>query len=151
MDPGSSAPAVARSIGLVPGLGLSMAAVTPSLLPRPPVFQGFLAGVGFTLGCRLGVLLAGLVLRAAARRTRGPGPPGAASAVLLAVLLVVLGVLAVADRVYAARDATTPRASSSPAPGGARRARTRRCAGRRSACRAASSSAAGPPRHRSRR
>ena len=68
MDPGSSAPAVARSIGLVLGLGLSVAAVTPSLLPRPPVFQGFLAGVGFTLGHGLGVLLVGLVLRAAAAR-----------------------------------------------------------------------------------
>lgn len=211
MDPGSSAPAVARSIGLVLGLGLSVAAVTPSLLPRPPVFQGFLAGVGFTLGHGLGVLLVGLVLRAAAARRTGGLPPargsgrdsrrtavrewaaaaalvvlgslalsalvvewqndvranvdmppraaaglgpfllswaltsaaglgllgalgavrrrardlarrrgagaGAASAVsvaaagtavLLAVLLVVLGVLAAADRVYAARDATTP-------------------------------------------
>ena len=79
MDPGSSAPAVARSIGLVLGLGLSVAAVTPSLLPRPPVFQGFLAGVGFTLGHGLGVLLVGLVLRAAAARRTGGLPPARGS------------------------------------------------------------------------
>ncbi|WP_460669338.1 alpha/beta-hydrolase N-terminal domain-containing protein [Kocuria himachalensis] len=43
-------PALAPAVGIVLGLVLSAAAVTPSLLPRPAVFQGFLAGVGFTLG-----------------------------------------------------------------------------------------------------
>lgn len=200
-------PAVARGAGLALGLALSLAAVTPSLLPRPPVFQGVLAGIGFTLGYGAGTLLVGLVLRGAAARRTGVPPPARASrrpavrewaaaavlvvlgsvalsalvlewqndvranvdmppraaaelgpfllawtltsaaglglvgalgavrrrgrdlarrrgagagtatavslaaagtAVLLTVLLVVLGVLAAADRVYAARDATTP-------------------------------------------
>ncbi|WP_407344792.1 alpha/beta hydrolase [Pengzhenrongella phosphoraccumulans] len=81
-------------VGAVFGLG---AALTPSLLPRPAVFEGILAGIGAVLGYGLGVLLAWAVRKAV------PREPSAAvkrriwritivAAPVLTVVWVVLGV-----------------------------------------------------------
>ncbi|MEX5255231.1 alpha/beta hydrolase [Kocuria arenosa] len=90
-------PALAPAVGIVLGLVLSAAAVTPSLLPRPAVFQGFLAGVGFTLGYGAGTLAVRLLVHVAARRraemeslavpaSRRVAALGWVAAVLLAIL-----------------------------------------------------------------
>lgn len=55
-------------INLLCALALASLALTPSLVPRPPVFQGFLAGLWLMLGFQLGFALRGLG-RAVARRT----------------------------------------------------------------------------------
>ena len=43
--------------GLILGLVATALSVTPSLVPRPPIFQGLIAGLSFLLGYAVGVLL----------------------------------------------------------------------------------------------
>ncbi|WP_247828982.1 alpha/beta-hydrolase N-terminal domain-containing protein [Arthrobacter antioxidans] len=44
----------AHLVNLVCALGLASLALTPSLVPRPTVFQGFLAGLWFMIGFQSG-------------------------------------------------------------------------------------------------
>ncbi|MFJ6417321.1 alpha/beta hydrolase [Paeniglutamicibacter sp. NPDC091659] len=55
------------------GLALASLALTPSLVPRPTVFQGFLAGLWFMVGFQLGNALRALWSRI---RARSKGPAG---------------------------------------------------------------------------
>ncbi|GAA1116211.1 alpha/beta-hydrolase family protein [Arthrobacter flavus] len=62
---------------LVCALALASLALTPSLVPRPTVFQGFLAGLWFMLGFQLGFAVRRLwrvVARRSGTATRDPGP-----------------------------------------------------------------------------
>lgn len=70
-------------------LGLA-AAMTPSLLPRPTLYLGLIAGVGTALGYGLGVLVAWVV-----RRTGLPLPPARVRSAAWRVLAWVGPVLAV--------------------------------------------------------
>lgn len=74
--------------GTVVGVACAVLAVTPSLLPRPTVFQGLLAAVAFGLGYALGVAVLTLL------RTSFRFPPRRLSAprwawILFAVLLLL--------------------------------------------------------------
>lgn len=66
-----------RAAGLVLGTLAALAALTPSLLPRPAVFQGALAALSFLLGSLLGTLVHRGVRRLVEQRrarVSGPGP-----------------------------------------------------------------------------
>lgn len=49
--------------GLVVGTAFYCFALTPSLLPRPPLFAGFIAGLSFAVGYALGVVISWIVRR----------------------------------------------------------------------------------------
>lgn len=66
-----------RAAGLVLGTLAALASLTPSLLPRPAVFQGALAALSFLLGYLLGTLVHRGVRRLVEQRrarVSGPGP-----------------------------------------------------------------------------
>lgn len=83
--------------GMVGALVGLAAAMTPSLLPRPTLYLGFIAGVGAAVGYGVGVLVAWVV-----RRTGVPMPPARVrraawlavswAGPVLAVVVVVVGV-----------------------------------------------------------
>lgn len=50
-------------VGLLVGFLLYCFALTPSLLPRPPIFEGVIAGLSFAVGYGLGVLLSWAIRR----------------------------------------------------------------------------------------
>lgn len=70
-------------------IGLA-AAMTPSLLPRPTLYLGFIAGVGAAVGYAVGVLVAWVL-----RRTGVPRPPRALRRIAWRVIAVAGPVLAV--------------------------------------------------------
>ena len=63
----------AHAANLLCALALASVALTPSLVPRPTLFQGFLAGLWFMIGFQLGFAVRGLG-RVMARRFRKPTP-----------------------------------------------------------------------------
>ncbi len=86
-------PSLPGTIGALVGL---LAALTPSLLPRPPLFLGLIAGVGAAIGYGLGVLAAAL-----ARRLGAPEPADRTRRRLWWLLGVPVGILAVVAIVVA--------------------------------------------------
>ncbi|HEY0217946.1 MAG TPA: alpha/beta-hydrolase family protein [Cellulomonas sp.] len=77
--------------GLVGALVGLAAAMTPSLLPRPTLYLGFIAGVGAAVGYGAGVLIAWIV-----RRVGVPRPPHRVGRVAWRVLAIAGPVLVVA-------------------------------------------------------
>ncbi len=76
--------------GLVGALVGLAAAMTPSLLPRPTLYLGFIAGVGAAVGYGAGVLIAWIV-----RRVGVPRPPHRVGRVAWRVLAIAGPVLVV--------------------------------------------------------
>jgi uncharacterized membrane protein len=77
-------------LGLWSALGAFEAALTPSLLPRPWLFEGVIAGLGAAIGYGVGVLISWLI-----RRSPLPEPGATVKRWawrLIAVLLPVLGI-----------------------------------------------------------
>jgi uncharacterized membrane protein len=70
-------------LGLVGAVLGFLAAMTPSLLPRPPLFQGLIAGIGVAFGYGVGTLTSWVV-----RRVGTPEPPAAVKRVAWRVLAV---------------------------------------------------------------
>ena len=70
-------------LGLVGALVGFLAAMTPSLLPRPPLFQGLIAGIGAVLGYGIGTLVSWGV-----RRLGAPEPGAGTKAVAWRALAV---------------------------------------------------------------
>ena len=79
--------------GLVAGTLCAACSLTPSLLPRPPMYQGFVSGLSLVLGYALGTAGQGLWLAPRAAATVR-GPPASrdrlVSAFAAAVALVFL-------------------------------------------------------------
>jgi uncharacterized membrane protein len=77
--------------GVVVGFALASLSLTPSLLPRPALLQGVIAGLSFAVGYAVGALLLAL-LRALLRRAT-PWRPSAAAVrwARIAIIVAVLG------------------------------------------------------------
>ncbi|WP_449372808.1 alpha/beta-hydrolase N-terminal domain-containing protein [Arthrobacter psychrolactophilus] len=66
-------PGTTRLVGIAAGLSAVGLALTPSLVPRPALFQGFLAGLSFGLAYLAAAFLFRLAAHFYARRR--PSPP----------------------------------------------------------------------------
>lgn len=79
--------------GSLLGFALAVLSVTPSLLPRPAVFQGAVTAVAFSLGYLVGVCAWGVVALLLPRRVRDVRPRRTFWLVYGALWIVALGVL----------------------------------------------------------
>lgn len=64
-----------RLVALAAGISAVALALTPSLVPRPALFQGFLAGLGFGLAYLAAAYLFRLLMRLLARRRTRDSEP----------------------------------------------------------------------------